>query len=346
MSVSFLSFWKESANSPGRIELECREVRLHTKKKGEVEFAVKDSFSLSLPLPIGADSFLCSSNYLKHPVALSLPSTDLNMRAISQQDRYTCIFLQHPPSDRSYNYLPNVATQSASEMSFTQHMPTDKQAASYSVYLLHTGHIIQGQASIARSFLQQPRMSFISLGGLVAVFIPGQMLHLINVGSQGDIPTHHIIADVDLGFVPTQLPLSEWCFVAEEMGQFHLSYSPLPGTPLKQDTAMLVEADSEIVFSCAVNLQGLQDLYQTASSSNQTKLSSLYTALVVHRDEESVGVMMKHLCVTPLSLHAAEHFATFILASAFFSFSQQVCGMCVWGCACMCVCVCGHECEY
>lgn len=307
------------------MDLECREVKLCMSKKGELELNVKVAFSLSLPLSIGADSFLCSSNYFKHPVALSLPSTDLNMKAISQQDRFTCVCLQHPPSDRSYQFLPNASTQSASEMSFTQHMSTDKQAVSYSIYLLHSGHILQGQASIAPSHLQQPRMSFIPIGGLVAVFIPGQMLHLINVGCHGDIPAHHIIADIDFSFVPTLLPSSESRFDDEEMGLFHLSYSPLPCTTAEQASVMLVETDSEIIFSCAFSPSGLFELYCAASSSQQTRLSSLYTALVVQPNERVVGTMLKHLCVMPLGLNTAEHFATFILGSAFFSFSKQVC---------------------
>ena len=307
------------------MDLECREVGLCTSSKREVELNVKLSFSLSLPLSIGADSFLCSSSYFKHPVALTLPSTELNMKAISQPNRFTCVCLQHPPSDRLYQFHSSASTQSASEMSFSQHMSTDKQAISYSIYLLHSGHILEGQASIPPSYLQQPKMNFIPLDGLVAVFIPGQMLHLVNIGCRGDIPAHHIISDIDLSFVPTLLPSSGSHFDAEEMGVFHLSYSPLQCTRAEQDAVMLVETCSEIIFSCSFSLSGLLELYCVASSSHQTRLSCLYTALVVQPDEETVGAMVKHLCVTPPDLNAAEHFATFILGSAFLSFSQQVC---------------------
>ena len=141
-------------------------------------------FSVTLPLTINTDSFF-SSQYIKNPVALTLPSEDLNMQVFSRKNSFTCVCLQHPSPEMGqgrYFDVDDAAFQSNSKKSFLSNIPDNTQAVAYSIYLLHSGIILQGQASMQPSLFIHPRMNFLFLKGYVAVYIPNQMFHLMNIG--------------------------------------------------------------------------------------------------------------------------------------------------------------------
>ena len=301
----------------------CRHITSQEGKRKNNELTVDEVFSIDLPLSIGPDSFPCSNSYFKNPVALSLPSIDVNMQVFSLLDKFTCVCLQHPLTDRKFQFFEASLPKSSTERSFNNHMPKNTRAVSYSLYMLHSGFVLQGQASVSQSPLHPHRMNFINLGGLVAVYIPSQMLHLVNIGSNGDDPSHHIISDVDLSFSPilTHSSLISSAALADQS----VILQPLHSyRQIDQTSSILVDTSNEIIFKCSLNESSLLELFSSVFSSVQSKKSSLYIAHVVLQDKKLNRQMMEHICRTPTSLSTPDYLILHLMASAFATVSQQV----------------------
>ena len=320
-------YTQESQDFPGILHFTCRHIMSQESKRKNNELTVDEVFSMDLPLAIGPDSFPCSNSYFKNPVALSLPSIDINMQVFSLLEKFTCVCLQHPLTDRKFQFFEASLPKSSTERSFNNHMAKNTRAVSYSLYMLHSGFVLQGQGSVSQSPLHPHRMNFINLGGLIAVYIPSQMLHLVNIGSNGDDPSHHIISDVDLSFSPilTHSSLISSAALADQS----VILQPLHSyRQIDQASSILVDTSNEIIFKCSLNENSLLELFSSVFSSIQSKMSSLYIAHVVLQDKKLNRQMMEHICRTPTSLATPEYLILHLMASAFATVSQQVRHLC------------------
>ena len=246
------------------------------------------------------------------------------MQVFSRKNSFTCVCLQHPSPEMSqgrYFDVDDAAFQSNSKKSFLSNIPDNTQAVAYSIYLLHSGIILQGQASMQPSLFIHPRMNFLFLKGYVAVYIPNQMFHLMNIGCRGDAVGNHFIESLDLSFSPTLLG-DRSDNESQSVFQYHpITLQSVNGHP--HSNQLLIETNSEIFFAYSLNEHGLVDLFKSSFVSLPSKLSALYGAVVLLQDAELTRSMLEHVVHSPLNLYTNDIFTMYLMAAAFAGFTQK-----------------------
>ncbi len=148
-------------------------------------------FIVALPLPYSLSIYTDYTTYYDSPFSLRLPVRELNLKILHQRNGFWCACLQHYTG-----YSPDGKTTSTD--------PPTACKIDYSVFLLHNGHVMYGQVPMSVSADQDLFIHFMLLGSFVVAYVPGFMLHLLNVGPKVD-PCHHLTFGPDHAlFLPRQ----------------------------------------------------------------------------------------------------------------------------------------------
>ncbi len=148
-------------------------------------------FIVALPLPYSVSLYSDFTTYHDSPFSLSLPVRELNLKILHRRDGFWCACLQHYTG-----YSP--------ERKYTSADPPNSCKIDYSVFLLHNGHVMYGQVPMSVSASEDLYVHFMLIGSFVIAYVPGFMLHLLNVGPRVD-PCHNLTFGPDHAlFLPRQ----------------------------------------------------------------------------------------------------------------------------------------------
>ena len=249
--------------------------------------------TVSLPLPYNESLYSQSSTYYSSPFAFTVPVCETNLQVLHRRDGVWCVCLQHCTGT-----LPS----------------SDK--IDYSVYIIHNGYVMYGQVPLAIPASKSMYIHFMLLGCFVVAYIPGFMLHFLNVGHRTD-PCHH------LAFGPDRTPQ----FPAPKPLKGTKDAPPVPSrTPVLATAvitsmfgdynAAVVECNSEVIYECGLNIVGFFQLFK--SCSNPEMMEDLLHLMVVGFRHHGMALsMVEHICQTPMRLVDHRLFAEFMLASTF-----------------------------
>ena len=132
-------------------------------------------FSVSLPLPYPVSVYSSTSTSYKSPLALTLPVREKNLQILYRQDGYWCVCVQHCSGSKDNMKL----------------VGDEGCRIDYSVFILHNGNVLYGQVPMTVFANESLYIHFMLIGCFVVAYIPGFMLHLLNIGPRVD-PCHHL----------------------------------------------------------------------------------------------------------------------------------------------------------
>ena len=265
--------------------------------------------TLSLPLPYNERVYSSSSTYYHSPLAFTMPVREMNLQVLRRRDGFWCICLQH---------CTGVAA-AAKGSSFEYEEPDAPQGGKidYSVYIVHNGYVLYGQVPLPIPSIEAMYIHFMLIGCFVAAYIPGFMLHLLNVGPRTD-PCHHLAFGPDLA---PEFPVTEPSNVGAVENIYSWTEGPVLSSAvssfhLDDNNTAIMDCNSEVVYECSLNVASFLALFKRASNSDLRE-SLLHLMIVGFRDHRMALSMIEHVCQTPMSL--ADHclFAEFMLASTF-----------------------------
>lgn len=255
--------------------------------------------TVSLPLPYNQLLYSHSATYYPSPFAFTPPVRETNLQILHRKDGIWCVCLQHCTgvlltSDSSSEH-ENLDTPQGSKID-------------YSVYIIHNGYVMYGQVPLAAPAEESLYIHFmLMLGCFVVAYIPGFMLHILNVGPDTD-PCHH------LAFGPEHSPQ----FPTPKGTKLFASDSPILATTAicPSHNAAMLECNSGVIFECGLNFTGFFQFFQ--SCGNPEMMEHLLHLMIVGFRQHGLALsMMEHICQTPMQLVDHRLFAEFIVASAF-----------------------------
>lgn len=272
--------------------------------------------TVSLPLPsiernIQRDLKECFHS----PFSFTMPSTEMNIQVLHRSDGFWCVCLQHSTG---------VASRADIEPS------QEGGKIDYSVYIIHNGHVLYGQVPLTAPTNEGMRIHFMLLGCFVAAYIPGFMLHLLNVGPRVD-PCHHLTFGPDLatllpscsmeGKDSSKLPStpkqsSPVTFSKTPLGDTDQAVllTPALSTSLQGET--FLECNSNIIYECGLNVHGFFNLFKKCD--NPELMEDLLHLMIVGFRHHGLALsMIEHICQTPMRMSDHRLFAEFIIASSF-----------------------------
>lgn len=175
----------------------------------------------------------------------------------------------------------------------------------YSVYILHNGHVIDGEVILTGPTTKTGyHIQFLLLGNFVVAFVPKVMLHIINVNVHTD-PCHHVILKGD--HAPS-LPGNDMERVLT---------MALTDNRISSDVSSSVfDVDSQIFYSCRLESKGLLRIFKETDDT-ELKLSILHIVIVNTREYSIAIQMIEHVCQSPFSLDTFRLFQEFIVALSF-----------------------------
>ena len=248
--------------------------------------------TVSLPLPYFAEHYVRSTTHYHSPLSLLSPICERNLQVLSRGDGFWCVCLQHCNG-----------TALADEVTPGHDIPSGTKV-DYTVYIIHNGHMIYGQVPLSAPSSQGLCIHFMLIGKFVTAYIPGVMLHLLNVGPHTD-PLHNLAFDDSLA--PT-LP----------------ALSPVPPILSSVNTTLclgdfntlVMECNSAIIYNCKLNIAAFFQLFKTTSLPSLRE-SLLHLVIAVFQDRDMALSMLEHVCRTPVSFNTHCIFAEFIVCSAY-----------------------------
>ena len=278
--------------------------------------------SLCLPLPYPSERYKegrkvelssssSSSSWLHHPgycapqIDLTTPAQLLNLQVIhrKKEDHLMCVCIQHRTKD------PAVLNSADHD-----YVPAEEEVVEYSVFMIHNGHVIHGQVPFSALPTSNLRVHFMMVGKFVAAYVPGVMLHLLNVHPQVD-PCHHLVLDAGMSPpLPPPLPsagapptAASWsipvlCNVASMQSNF--------------DSTSIVDCLSQTIYECVLCPGALLGMFKSGTST-AIRIDLLHLAIVSLRLHNLALSMVEHVCQSPVTLDTYQIFAEFILAFAY-----------------------------
>ena len=170
-------------------------------------------FCLQFKLPYNNFYYTGNTTYYNSPGAFTMPLKEVNIQILHVKNGPWCMCIQH--SDGS-------------------HTEDGQYKIEYSVFMMHNGHVLKGYVNLDEKSDHGIPLHFMLLGQFVAVYAPGYLFHLLNVGAKSD-PCHHLILGKE--FTPS-LP----CNVANPRLSYVLS------------TSLIGEFDSTFM-ECSLNIE-------------------------------------------------------------------------------------------
>lgn len=243
-------------------------------------------FCLQFSLPYDSLHYTGNTTYYNSPGAYVLPQREVNIQILHVKDGPWCICIQH--SDGS-------------------HTDDAQYKIEYSVFMMHNGHVLKGFVNLDDKSEHGVPLHFMLLGQFVAIYAPGYLFHLLNVGAKSD-PCHHLILGKE--FTPN-LP----CDVANPRLSCVISTS-LVG----EFDSIFMECNSNISYQCQLNQVAFWDLFKVHSPS---KLSLIHLALVCLRQPELANSMISSLAQNPLAPDVPDILAEYIVSAAYASMQYE-----------------------
>ncbi len=266
--------------------------------------------SVSLPLPYNERVYSSSSTYYRSPFAFTVPVREMNLQVLHRRDGFWCVCLQH---------CTGVASV-VDDANFEYEDPDTPQGGKidYSVYIIHNGYVLYGQVPLPIPSSEDLYIHFMLIGCFVAAYIPGFMLHLLNVGPRTD-PCHHLAFGPDL---TPDFPILELTDTEEDEGVMSsFSEGPILSTAISTvllgdyNTA-LMECCSEVIYECGLNVASFLALFRQTSNYDLRE-SLLHLMVMGFRHHAMALSMIEFICQTPMTLADHRLFAEFMLSSAF-----------------------------
>ena len=258
-------------------------------------------FTLSLPLPSPYKESMYTSGmtYYDSPFAMRLPVQEINLQVLYRPDGFWCVCLQH---------CTGVASDSESKIDYT-------------VYILHNGYTLYAQVPLAVPTNENMHIHFMLIGCFVAAYIPGVMLHFLNIGPRVD-PCHHLMFGPDMAGCLPMLGQEDGSLVKpaseSESVVSHL-LSPavhIGASPSSDYNTAFVECSDSVVYECVLNVNAFFQLFKTCGSPEL--MEDLLHIMIVGFQRHGLALsMIEHMCQTPMQMADHRLIAEFIMASSF-----------------------------
>ena len=256
-------------------------------------------FLVALPLPYHRHIYSGARTYYSSLFGFTVPVREMNLQVLHRREGYWCACLQHcagvlPPANASFP---------AEELDAPSGSKVD-----YSVYIIHNGYVVYGQVPLAVPLAEECHVHFMLLSHFLVAYVPGLLLHLLNIGPRTD-PCHH------LAFGPADTPPFP---AARSVGVASRPVlSVAVSTPFLSDYhSALVDCSSGVVYECSLNTRSFLQLFK-ACRRPELREDLLHLMVVCFRDHGRALSMIEHVCQTPMELVDHRLFAEFIVASSF-----------------------------
>ena len=267
-------------------------------------------FTVTLPLPYSCDLYCSSTTYYESPFAFTCPVRETNMQVLYRRDGYWCICLQH---------CTGIASTSSDS-------PQDGRI-DYSVFILHNGYVMEGQVPLAEPTNEAMYIHFMLIGCFIAAYIPGVMLHLLNVGPRVD-PCHHIAFGPELtpslsttGMVFNEAPPTlrnvKAGSIVEASGEMPTLTSAVSTSLLGDYNTSVMDCTSGVIFECGLNISAFFQLFKASSQQPELMEDLLHLMIVGFRHHGMALSMIELICQTPMQLSDHRLFSEFLIASSF-----------------------------
>ena len=256
--------------------------------------------TVSLPLPYNEKVYSSSTTYYHSPFAFTIPVHEMNLQVLRRRDGFWCVCLQH---------CTGVASFDDSNFEYEDIDTPQGSKIDYSVYIIHNGYVMYGQVPLPIPTNEDMYIHFMLLGCFVAAYIPGFMLHLLNVGPRTD-PCHH------LAFGPSLTP----DFPTQKSGDSNV-YSPVLSTAVSTSllgdyNTTVMECNSELLYECGLTVSSFLQLFKS-SQNHDLREDLLHVMIVGFRHHGMALSMIEHICQTPMMLVDHRLFAEFMISSSF-----------------------------
>lgn len=272
---------------------------LHCKSFGSSSPQHIFTLSLPLPSPYKESMYTSSMTYYDCPFASRLPTEEINLQVLYRPDGFWCVCLQH---------CTGVASDSESKID-------------YSVYILHNGYLLYAQVPLAIPTNENMYIHFMLIGCFIAAYIPGVMLHFLNIGPRVD-PCHHLMFGPDMAIPPPSLRQEDGSLVKPAADSrtpvsCHLLSAVHMGTsPSSDNSVTFVDCKESVVYECNLNIPAFFQLFKTCG--NPELMEDLLHVMIVgfQRNGHALS-MIEHMCQTPMQMSDHRLIAEFIMASSF-----------------------------
>lgn len=263
--------------------------------------------TVSLPLPYNEKLYSHSTTYYRSPLAFTAPIHEMNLQVLHRRDGFWCVCLQHCRGISPSSVDPNFEYE---DLDTPQGSKID-----YSVYIIHNGYVMYGQMPLPVASNEDMITHFMLIGCFIVAYIPGFMLHILNVGPRTD-PCHH------LAFSSINTPDFPSSQLEEGERDSSVAYdspvlsSAVCTTLLGDYSTTVMECSSETVYECSLNVASFFELFKDCQKPQL--MEDLMHLMVVGFSHYGTAVsMIEHVCQTPMRLVDHRLFAEFVLAAAF-----------------------------
>lgn len=243
-------------------------------------------FCVQFNLPYNSFHYTSSTSYYKSPAAFVLPQKEINIQILQVKDGPWCMCIQH--SDGS-------------------HTEDGQYKLEYSVFMMHNGHVLKGYVNLSEKSEHGISLHFMLLGQFVAIYAPGCLFHLLNIGTKSD-PCHHLILGKE--FTPN-LPC--------EITNPRLSYV-LSTSLIGEFDSTFMECNLNISYQCQLNQVAFLYLFKVHPP---VRLNLIHLALVGLRQPELANSMISSLAQNPLSPDVPDILAEYIVSAAYASMQYE-----------------------
>ena len=268
---------------------------LHCKSFGGA--SLQHLFTLSLPLssPYKEQTYT-SLTFYNSPFPVRLPVREINLQVLYRPDGFWCVCLQH---------CTGVASDTESKID-------------YSVYILHNGYLLYAQVPLTVPFSDHMYIHFMLIGCFVAAYIPGVMLHFLNIGPRVD-PCHHLMFGPEMaGTLPVRTLEDKKAVPKSDVVIPHLLSSAvhIGDSPSNDYNVAFVECNDLVVYKCVLNVPGFFQLFKTCGDSEL--MEDILHIMIVGFQRNGLALsMIEHMCQTPMQMSDHRLIAEFIVASSF-----------------------------
>ena len=259
------------------------------------------TLSLPLPLPYKESLYTSSMTYYDSPFAFRLPVEEINLQVLYRPDGFWCVCLQHCTGGE--------ACDSESKID-------------YSIYIFHNGYTLYAQVPLPAPTSEDMYIHFMLIGCFVAAYIPGVMLHFLNIGPRVD-PCHHLMFGSDMA-IPLPIMSSEdqsqikpsLAKGGKMCPRFLSSVVHIGSSPASNYNAALMDCNESVVYECVLNVPGFFHLFKTCD--NAELMEDLLHLMIVGFQRNGIALsMIEHMCRTPMQMSDHRLIAEFIIASSF-----------------------------
>ena len=266
-------------------------------------------FTVSLPLPYNDHLYSATSTYYNSPFAFTVPVQEMNLQVLHRRDGFWCVCLQHCTGVASNADYDIVGTDSP------QGVKVD-----YSVYIIHNGYVLYGQVPLSVPTNKKLFIHFMLIGCFVIAYIPGFMLHLLNVGPRVD-PCHHLTfgpeQSIFLPILPEGKEKDQEADTKENVQDRKVMLSSAVSSSLLADyNISVINCNTGVLYECALNVPGFLEIFK-ACQDPELMEDLLHLMIVGFRHPGMALSMIEHVCQTPMRFCDHKLFAEFMVASSF-----------------------------